>query len=122
MGVGNLVVRYPRRGTRFFSGEFTGANGSVSGMLSKGEVTVSRSGEGVYVLTAADGRGARLTRFSINVINPNTADGGSGRTDLTTDAMVASGAITITTFNQANAAADIIAVAKFEIETERESA
>lgn len=122
MAVGNVIARYPRKGRRYFTGEFTGANGSLSGVKSKGEVTVAYGGEGVYNFSIVEGKQGRLSRFAHTIINPATTDGGSGRTVVTADTVATDGKFTVTTFNQANAAADVIGIMKFEIAVEGEAA
>lgn len=122
MAVGNIIQRNPRSGRRVWSGEFTGANGSISGVKFKGEITVAYSAEGVYIFTFVGTKPTRLSDFNPTIINPAVADGGSGRVVITADNLASAGTITVTTFNQANAAADIIGVAKFEFATEQEAA
>lgn len=102
------------RDTNFIQGEFTGANGSVGTILFKGVATVSRSGEGVYIfkLLQADGStallGFKLKSLSMIGVAPAAADGLSGVTEITTDALNASGTVTFTTRNLAGTAADVI--------------
>lgn len=115
--VGTPIARYPKK-RRYYTGQFTGADGSISGVSFNGEVTVSRSGEGVYLFTFAEGKGLRLSAMDPTIINPATTDGGSGRVVVTTDSMTSAGTLSVTTFNQANAAADVIGVAKFEFAME----
>lgn len=110
-----VVARFLYRDTAFIHGEFTGANGSVgTGNKFKGVAVLTRSGEGVYVLTLVQDDGATaLKGYSIKGFNtiavaPNSADGGSGTTEITTDALNASGTVTFTTRNLAGAAADVI--------------
>lgn len=122
MAVGNIVTRVPRKGRRIFSGEFTGANGSLSGAKFKGEVTVTYGGEGVYNFAFVEGKQGRLAGMVHTIINPANTDGGSGRVLVTADTVATNGQFTVTTFNQANAAADIIGVAKFDFIVEGEAA
>jgi hypothetical protein len=108
-------------------GQFTGANGSVGTIQFKGMATITRTGEGTYVLKvlAADGvsalKGMHVKNFNIWAINPNTADGLSGPTLVTADAMSTAGTLNFTTQNAALAAADIIAIAKMAIELSPEA-
>lgn len=119
MGVGTPIARFPNA-RRIYSGQFTGADGVITAGTTnfKGDLTVARTGEGVYLFTFQDGKGRRLASMDPTIINPAVADGGSGRIVVTTDSMLTAGTLSVTTFNQGNAAADIIGVAKFEFAVE----
>ena len=126
--VGSSVAFNYYANTSFVRGQFTGANGSVGTIKFKGLATITRTGEGAYTfkLLANDGtsalKGFHLKAFNLNAINPADADGGSGRTIITADALNASGTIDFKTYNQAGVAADVIAVAKLDVEISTEAA
>src|SRR5258707_7444799 len=70
MAVGTPIIRMPRRGARWYNGEFTGAAGSISGVKFKSEVSVTRTGAGLYTfqclengVAARPGRNCRNTSF-----------------------------------------------------------
>lgn len=127
--VASGVGQFYYRDTCFVRGQFTGNNGAANTLIKfKGLATVARTGEGTYTFTllAADGvaalKGMHLKAFDLNAINPADADGGSGRTIITADALFASGTISFKTYNQAGAAADVLVVAKLDVEISPEAA
>jgi hypothetical protein len=127
--VGNAIAQWFFRDTQQVRGKFTGANGSVGTILFKGLATISRSGEGVYVLTvlAADGtsglKGYHIKALDFTFVAPAAADGGSGpKPEITTDALNSAGTITFTTRNLAGTAADVIGVCFVDLEISPEAA
>jgi len=50
MAVGNIVIRMPRRGSRWYVGEFAVAGGAITAGTTKfkGEVSVTRNSAGLY--------------------------------------------------------------------------
>lgn len=110
------LARFLYRDSVFLTGEFTGENGAITAgtVKFKGTATITRSGEGVYVLTLLQENGSSalkgysLKYFDVIAVAPNAADGGSGVTEITTDALLASGTVTFTMRNAAAAAADAI--------------
>lgn len=126
---GSPVAQFYYRDSCFIRGQFTGNNGAANTLIKfKGLATVARTGEGTYTFTllAADGvsalKGMHLKAFNLNALNPADADGGSGRTIITADAINASGTISFKTYNQAGVAADLLVVAKLDVELSPEAA
>lgn len=129
MAVGNIVQRAPRRGTRYFSGEFTGAAGSISGVKTKGEFSVTYSGVGLYTIqylengvAAKPGSPCRIAQFQLNAVGLSTVGQGGWDTNITTDNLNTNGSFTITAFSVAGAAADIQVLAKVWFTVELEAA
>lgn len=126
--VGTTVAQFFFRDTAFVRGQFTGANGSVGTILFKGLGVIARTGEGVYTFTllADDGtsgrKGYHIRNLVFTYVAPNSADGGSGQTEITTDSMNATGVLTFTTRNLAGTAADVIGLCKMAIELSTEAA
>lgn len=126
---GSTVAFHFYANTCFIRGQFTGNNNAANTLIKfKGLATVARTGEGLYTFTLlqADGvtplKGMHLKAFNLNAINPADADGGSGRTIITADAINASGTINFKTYNQAGVAADLLVVAKLDVELSTEAA
>lgn len=124
----NPMAQHYYRDTNFVRGQFTGANGSVGTILFKGLGAIARTGEGVYTFTLlqADGvtalKGFHIKNLNFAFVAPNSADGGSGLTEITTDSMNATGVLTFTTRNLAGTAADVIGLCKMGIELSPEAA
>ena|ERR1041384_743921 len=129
MAVGNIVARYPRKNSRWLTGEFTGAAGSISGVKFKGEMSVTYAGAGLYTFQFLEGSAAvrpgspcRIAAMIVTTINlTNTAQGGWTST-ITVDSLNTNGSFTVRTNAQAGAAADLQVVAKFAFLIEGEAA
>ena len=129
MAVGNVIQRSPRRGTRYFSGEFTGAAGSVSGVKMKGEFSITYTGAGIYTfqylengVAAKPGSPCRIAQFSLNAVGLSVVGQGGWDTNITTDNLNTNGSFVITSFSVAGAAADIQVLAKVYFTIEMEAA
>jgi hypothetical protein len=126
--VASTVAQFFYRDTCFIYGNYTGVNNAAGTGLFKGLVVMARTGEGVYTITllAADGvtalKGFHLKNLTLIPVAPASTDGLSGPWEITTDAINASGVITITTRNQAFAAADIIGLVKVALQISPEAA
>ena len=128
--VGNIVAQWFYKDTCQVRGQFTGVATSPNTTIQfKKLATVARTGVGTYVFTLlqADGvtalKGYHLKRFYIFGINPNSANGlADGGFCITADAINASGTVNFTTFNLAGSAADIVGVAKMDVEISTEAA
>ena len=131
MAVGNAVARYPRRGVRYYGGEFTGAAGSISGVKFKSEMTVTYAGAGLYTFQCVEGPNqvparpgavCRLADVDMTTVNlSNTAQGGWAWT-VAADNLNTNGSFQIKTFALAGTAADLQVLTKFWITIELEAA
>ena len=129
MAVGNPVIRMPRRGSRWYTGEFTGAAGSISGVKFKNEVSVTRTGAGLYTFQCLEGGAAarpgttcRIAKFAFTPVNlTNTAFGGWFFWPLV-DSLTTNGSFTTEAFALAGTAADIQTLMKVAFLIELEAA
>ena len=129
MAVGSPVARYPRRGARWYTGEFTGAAGSISNVKFKNEMSVTRTGAGLYTFqclengaAARPGTTCRIAAFSFTPVNlTNTAQGGWFFGPLV-DSLTTNGSFTTQASAQAGTAADIQVLMKVAILIELEAA
>ena len=129
MAVGNPVIRMPRRGSRWYTGEFTGAAGSISGVKFKNEVSVTRTGAGLYTFQCLEGGAAarpgstcRIAQFGFTPVNlTNTAQGGWFFCPLV-DSLTTNGSFTTQASALAGTAADIQVLMKIAFLIELEAA
>lgn len=129
MAVGQAIIRMPRRGARWYNGEFLGAAGSISGVKFKGEVSVTRTGAGLYTfqclengVAARPGSTCRITQFGFTPVNlTNTAQGGYFFVPLV-DSLNTNGSFTTQASALAGAAADIQVLMKVSFLVELEAA
>lgn len=129
MGVFSIVSKFQRAGRMVYSIEFTGANGAISAVKGKGEVTVTYAGEGLYTIAVFAGPNStvpakypRLARFSAMTVGTPAAgaDGGWSWT-LIADNMSTAGTFQIRANSSANppVASDVLAlVARVEFVVE----
>ncbi len=116
------------RDRAFIDGEFTGANNAnPTGVKFKGNVVVTRTGEGVYRFQLVDKQGnavknLHLKSVSLTFLSPASTDGGSGPWFLSDNSVVTAGRFDITTQNQAFASADILVLTKVTIGLSPEAA
>lgn len=120
----------PRRGSRWYNGEFTGAAGSVNTVKFKGEVSVTYIGAGVYEfqclengVAARPGTTSRIAAMNIDVVALSGAtNGGWIKIPIFVDNMNASGKFRSQLSQQSFAAADGIGVIKVSFLIELEAA
>lgn len=109
------------RDTAIIHGEFTGANNAnPTGVKFKGNVVVTRTGEGVYRFQLVDAQGnainnLHLKNVLLQYLAPASTDGGSGPWFISDNSVNTAGHFDITTQNQAFAAADILVLTKVTI-------
>jgi len=132
MAVGFAVIRMPRRGARWYTGEFLGAAGSISGVKFKNEVSVTRTGAGLYTfqclegpapgVAARPGSTCRIAQFGFTPVNlTNTAQGGYFWVPLV-DSLTTNGSFTTQASALAGTAADIQVLVKVAFLIELEAA
>lgn len=129
MAVGSIVARYPRKNSRWLLGEFTGAAGSISGVKFKNEMSVVRTGAGLYTFQYLEGGASvrpgnpcRIAYFGFTPVNlTNTAQGGWFFFPLV-DSLTTNGSFTTQANALAGTAADIQVLMKMAILIEGEAA
>lgn len=128
MAVGYTVIRMPRKGSRWYNGEFTGAAGSVNTIKFKGEVLITYISTGLYQaqclengVAARPSSVSRIAAVNVAVVALSGAtNGGWQIIPVQVDNMTASGNFRFQTNQQSFAAADALGTIKlsFLIETE----
>jgi hypothetical protein len=124
-----MVIRMPRRGSRWYTGEFTGAAGSISGVKFKNEVSVTRTGAGLYTFqclengaAARPGTACRIAKFASTPVNLTTGAQGGWFFWPLVDSLTTNGSFTTQASSQAGAAADIQVLMKIAFLIELEAA
>lgn len=129
MAVGSAVARYARRGSRWYTGEFTGVAGPIVSQKFKGELSILRTGAGLYTfqclengVAARPASPCRIAKFGFTPINlTNTAQGGWFFIPLV-DSLNTNGSFTTQANALAGTAADILVLMKIAILIEAEVA
>lgn len=122
MAVGNVIGRFPRKGKRFFSGEFTVTGTSVSAVKFMGEVTVTRNGVGDYTFAVVDGKQGRLSGYDITLPTPSGATVGGWSYTLVSNTMATDGKFRVLFAQQSWAAAEPAGLITVEFSTEGQAA
>jgi hypothetical protein len=130
--VGNVVARYPRSGSQWITGEFTGAGAApFTAVKFKGDATFTRTGVGLATfqctLPGSSSRPGSPCRIAAMIVTPvnltNAAQGGWSIIPLV-DSLNTNGSFTVQINTAAGAAADVAAgiIIKIALLIERELA
>lgn len=119
----------PRRGARWYTGEFTGAAGSISGVKFKGEALVTWTGTGLYTfqclengVAARPGSTCRIAQFGFTPVNLTTTAQGGWFFGPLVDSLTTNGSFTMRANALAGTAADIQVLMKMAVLIELEAA
>lgn len=131
MGVGNPVARYPKSGSQWITGEFTGAGAApFTAVKFKGDATFTRTGVGLATFqctlagASRPGSPCRIAALLVTPVNlTNAAQGGWSIVPLV-DSLNTNGSFTVQINTAAGAAADVAAgiIIKIALLIERELA